>query len=144
MKLAGKVALVTGSGRGLGRAYALHLARLGADVVINDVNLRSAREFDEPLGAETVMAEIEALGRRSLGVEADVSNKDAVDGMFEEILGKFGRIDILVNNAGGNLRHEGSDDSASGAPPERMQFIMDINLNSAIYCCQAASRPTFA
>ena len=141
MKLAGKVALVTGSGRGLGRAYALHLARLGADVVINDVNLNSAREYDEQLAAETVMGEIEAMGRRSLGVEADVSNKDAVDGMFEEIMGKFGRIDILVNNAGGNLRHEGSDDRASSSPPERFQFIMDINLNSAIYCCQAASRP---
>ena len=69
----------------------------GADVVINDVNLSSAREFAEKLNAETVMAEIEAMGRRSLGVEADVSNKDAVDGMFEEILGKFGCIDILVN-----------------------------------------------
>ena len=48
MKLAGKVALVTGAGRGLGRAYALHLAALGADVVINDVNLNSAQEFNEP------------------------------------------------------------------------------------------------
>ena len=141
MKLAGKVALVTGSGRGLGRAYALHLAGLGADVVINDVNLSSAREYDEQLGAESVMAEIEAMGRRSLGIQADVTDKDAVDGMFEEILGKLGRIDILVNNAGGNLRHENSDDSASGAPPERYQYIMDINLTSAILCCQAASRP---
>lgn len=62
MKLAGKVALVTGSGRGLGRAYALHLAQLGADVVINDVNLNSAQEFNEQLNAPTVMAEIEAMG----------------------------------------------------------------------------------
>ncbi|MEZ4729348.1 MAG: SDR family oxidoreductase [Caldilineaceae bacterium] len=140
MKLAGKVALVTGSGRGLGRAYALHLAQLGADVVINDVNLNSAQEFNEQLNAPTVMAEIEAMGRRSLGVQADVTNRDAVDGMFEEIAGAFGRLDILVNNAGGNLRHEGADDAASSSPPERYQYIMDINLTSCILCCQAASR----
>lgn len=141
MKLAGKVALVTGAGRGLGRAYALHLARLGADVVVNDINLNSAQEYDEPLNADTVMGEIEALGRRSLGVEADVTNKDAVDALFEEALGMFGRIDILVNNAGGNLRHESSDDNASTSPPERYQYIMDLNLTSCILCCQAASRP---
>lgn len=140
MKLSGKVALITGSARGLGRAYALHLARLGADVVINDMNLQAAQEFNETLSAPSVMAEIEALGRRSLGIQADVSDKDAVEGMFEEILGHFGRIDILVNNAGGNLRGEGLDDSAANATAERLQFIMDINLNSAIYCCQAASR----
>jgi len=92
------------------------------------------------LNADTVMAEIEALGRRSLGVQADVTNPDAVNGMFEEIAGTFGRLDILVNNAGGNLRHAGADDSASGAPPERYQYIMDINLTSCILCCQAASR----
>lgn len=140
MKLAGKVALVTGAARGLGRAYALHLASLGADVVINDVNLNAAQEFNEQLNAESVMAEIEAMGRRSLGVQADVTNQDAVAGMFEEIAGTFGRLDILVNNAGGNLRHEGADDSASSSPPERYQFIMDINLTSCILCCQAASR----
>lgn len=141
MKLVGKVALVTGSGRGLGRAYALHLARLGADVVINDINLQSAQEFSETLGAESVMAEIAAMGRRSLGIQADVTKADAVNGMFEEILEAFGRLDILVNNAGGNLRHEGADDSASSSPPERFQYIMDINLTSCILCCQAASRP---
>jgi 3-oxoacyl-[acyl-carrier protein] reductase len=140
MKLAGKVALITGAGRGLGRAYALHLARLGADVIVNDIDLSSAREFDEQLGAESVTAEIQALGRRSLGIQADVSNKDAVDAMFEEALGTFGRLDILVNNAGGNLRADGADDSAASSPPERFQFIMDINLTNCILCCQAASR----
>jgi NAD(P)-dependent dehydrogenase (short-subunit alcohol dehydrogenase family) len=141
MKLLGKVAVVTGAGRGLGRAYALHLASLGADVVVNDINLQSAQEFDEKLNAPTVMAEIEALGRRALGFELDVTQKDAVEGMFEEVMGAWGRVDVLVNNAGGNLRHEGSDDSASGAPPERLNYIMDLNLTSCILCCQAASRP---
>jgi 3-oxoacyl-[acyl-carrier protein] reductase len=141
MKLAGKVALVTGAGRGLGRAYALRLASLGAHVVVNDINLQSAQEFDEKLGANTVMDEIAALGRRSMGFEVDVTNQDAVDGMFEELLGAFGHIDILVNNAGGNLRHEESDDGASTSPPERFSYIMDLNLTSCIHCCQAASGP---
>ena len=81
MKLSGKVALVTGSARGLGRAYALRLADLGADVVINDIRLDAFREFDEEIGAETVMAEVEARGVRSLGIEADVTKKNDVDRM---------------------------------------------------------------
>ena len=69
MKLANKVALVTGGARGLGRAYVLHLAKLGADVVINDVDLNAAEEYDEALSAESVAAEVEALGRRALGIQ---------------------------------------------------------------------------
>ena len=138
--LEGKVALVTGGARGLGRAYVLHLARLGADVVINDVNLNAAQEYDEALEAETVMAEVEAMGRRALGVEADVTDKAAVDLMFEQALDTFGRLDILVNNAGGNLRAENVQ-TASGTTPEHYQYIMDINLTGTIFCCQAASHP---
>ena len=103
MKLANKVALVTGGARGLGRAYVLHLAKLGADVVINDVDLNAAQEYDEELTAESVAAEVEALGRRGLGIEADVTDKDAVEAMMQEIIEAFGQIDILVNNAGGML-----------------------------------------
>jgi len=139
-KLEGKVALVTGGARGLGRAYVLHLANLGADVVINDIDLNAAQEYDEPLTAETVMAEVEALGRRALGIEADVTDKTAVDAMIERIIAEFGRLDILVNNAGGNLRSH-NDQSASGTSPEHYHYIMDINLTGTIFCCQAASRP---
>lgn len=140
MKLKGKVALVTGGGRGLGRAYVLHLAQLGADVVVNDIDLNAAAEYNEALTAATVMEEVEALGCRSLGIQADVTNKDAVDAMFEEVLGAFGRIDILVNNAGGALKMP-PNHSAVTADMAHYQYIMDINLTGTIYCCQAASRP---
>ena len=139
MKLKGKVAVVTGGGRGLGRAYVLHLASLGADVVINDINLNAAAEYNESLTADTVMAEVEALGCRALGIEADVADKDAVDGMFEEALGAFGRIDILVNNAGGALKTP-PNNSAATADMDHYQYIMDLNLTGTILCCQAASR----
>ena len=99
-KLSGKVALITGAGRGLGRAYALHLAGLGADIVVNDLVLDSAKEFDEELTAETVMAECEAVGVRSIGIAADVTDRNAVERMFQEVKETFGRLDILVNNAG--------------------------------------------
>ena len=126
-KLTGKVALVTGAGRGLGRAYALHLARLGADVVVNDISLQAHQEFNEELAAESVPAEIEAIGVRALGIEADVTRMDAVQGMIEEIDERFGRLDILVNNAGGAL---------FGNDYER---TLDLNLMGTIHCCQAAA-----
>jgi len=146
LKLAGKVALVTGSGRGLGRAYGLHLAKLGADVVMNDINLESAKEYGEELTAPTVMDEITNLGRRSIGVQGDVTKKDQVDSMFKRILDEFGRLDILVNNAGGNLNRLGSKAGSpttfpSSASMEDHQFIMDVNLTGTILCCQAASTP---
>ena len=140
MKLKGKVALVTGGARGLGRAYVLHLAGLGADVVINDIDLDAAREYDEPLQKETVMAEVEALGCRALGIEADVTDKAAVEAMVDQTLTAFSRLDILVNNAGGNLRSH-NEQSASGTAEAHYRYIMDINLTGTIFCCQAASRP---
>ncbi|MEZ4731013.1 MAG: SDR family oxidoreductase [Caldilineaceae bacterium] len=140
MKLKGKVAVVTGGGRGLGRAYVLHLASLGADVVINDIDLNAAAEYNETLTAATVMEEVEALGCRALGIAADVMDKDAVDGMFEEVMGAFGRIDILVNNAGGALRTPPKH-SAAEADMDHYHYIMDLNLTGTILCCQAASRP---
>lgn len=146
LKLVGKVALVTGAGRGLGRAYALHLARLGADVVINDINLESAKEYGEELTAPTVMEEIRNIGRRSIGVQADVTKKDQVDAMFKRVLDEFERLDILVNNAGGNLNRLGSKAGSpatfpSSASMEDHRFIMDVNFTSTVLCCQAASIP---
>jgi len=146
LKLAGKVALVTGAGRGLGRAYALHLAKLGADIVVNDINLKSAKDYSEELTAPTVMDEIQNIGRKSIGIQADVTKKGQVDAMFQQILDEFGHLDILINNVGGNLNRLGAKAGSpvtypSSAAMKDHQFIMDVNLTSTILCCQDASVP---
>jgi NAD(P)-dependent dehydrogenase (short-subunit alcohol dehydrogenase family) len=139
-KLTGKVAVITGAGRGLGRAYALRLAALGADIVINDLRLDSAKEFDEELTADTVMAECEAMGVRAIGIAADVTVRSEVQRLFDEALQAFGRVDILVNNAGGVLR-PAERGKASTVPEDDWRFIMDVNLTGTVFCCQAAAVP---
>ena len=139
-KLEGKVALVTGAARGLGRAYAMRLARLGADVVINDIDLHSYRQFGEEMTADTVVEEVQNLGRRSLGIECDAASKKEVDGVFRQTLDEFGRIDILVNNAGG-LQVNPETSFASSVPEEDLRREVDRNLMSCIFCCQAAAIP---
>lgn len=139
-KLKGKVALVTGAGRGLGRAYALRLAGLGADVVINDIRLDSAAEFGEELTAESVTAEIEALGGRSLGIECSVADRAAVFAMVDRVVAEFGRLDILICNAGG-LAGEVVESFASSVSEADLRATLDRNLMGTIYCCQAASGP---
>ena len=134
------MALVTGAGRGLGRAYALRLADLGADVVVNDIRLDAHREFDEEIGAETVVQEAADRGVRALGVEADVTDRAQVQAMVERTLSQFGRLDILVNNAGGMLRPI-EDATAALESEEDFRYIMDVNLASTIHCCQFAAVP---
>jgi 3-oxoacyl-[acyl-carrier protein] reductase len=92
MKLSGKVALVTGANSGIGKAVALYLAEEGADVAINYIV--------NPSEAQEVVKEIQALGRKALAVEADVSSSIAVKVMFERTIKEFSTLDILVNNAG--------------------------------------------
>jgi 3-oxoacyl-[acyl-carrier protein] reductase len=157
-KLLGKVALVTGGSRGLGRAYVLRLAQLGADVVINDIDLEAYKEYGEDLEsykeygpqvtATSVMDEVRNLGRRSLGIEADMTRKEEVKDVFKNILDEFGKIDILVNNAGGALRRPGGPQwpepvpmGASEVSEEDFFYQFNINYLSAVLCCQAAAIP---
>ncbi len=136
-KLRGKVAIVTGAGRGLGRAYALRLARLGADLVVADVDLAAAAEFDEALTAPTVMDECRAYGVRATGFEADLAVEANAQALIRHAVAELGSADILVNNAGGMLRPvEHSAPSTMSA--DDLDFILDINLKSTIHCCQAA------
>ena len=140
MKLNGKVALVTGAARGIGRAHALRLAKLGADVIINDINLEAFKEFGEEISAASVVEEVKALGASSIGIEADVGKKDQVETMVEKVLAEFGHIDILINNAGG-LAGETLESFASSVSEEDLNATMDRNLMGTIFCCQAVAEP---
>lgn len=91
MRLDGKVAVVTGSSRGIGRAIALAFAREGANVVVNYVKSRNK--------AEEVVSQIEAMGKRTVAIKADVSSINEVREMVDRCIDEFGRLDILVNNA---------------------------------------------
>jgi 3-oxoacyl-[acyl-carrier protein] reductase len=91
MELEGQVAIVTGGGRGIGRATALELARLGADVVVAEL---------DRVGADRTAAEVKGLGRRAAAVPTDVTSRADLAKMVERTKAEFGRIDVLVNNAG--------------------------------------------
>src|SRR2546421_12471562 len=101
--LTGKMALVTGSSRGLGRHYALHLAQAGAEVIIHDVNESAAAEFGEALSGPAVADEIRALGRRSAFFSADLTDPVQMETLVQQALESFGRLDILINNTGRDI-----------------------------------------
>jgi len=132
-----KVALVTGAGRGIGRAIAVRLAARGADVVVADLDLNSGTEYDEGVPAIPVVDEIESLERRALGFQGDLSRRETAKAMVAAALDKFGRIDVLVNNCGGALTPI-ERSLASVVPDEDIDFIFRLNLLSTIYCCQEA------
>jgi 3-oxoacyl-[acyl-carrier protein] reductase len=122
--LTGRVALVTGGSRGIGAATSIALARAGCDVAVN-FRSRSAE-------AEKVCAEIRALGRRALALQADVSQPDAVKQMVAEITDKLGTVSIVVNNAG-IARPQKIEDITEADWDE----VIDINLKSAFLVTQA-------
>lgn len=138
MKLKGKVALVTGAARGIGRAHALRLARLGADVAINDINLDSYKEFGENITASSVVEEINALGVRAIGIESDVGKKEQAEELIRDVTKELGHIDIMINNAGG-LAGEILESYASSVSFEDLKATLDRNLMGTIFCSQAVS-----
>jgi meso-butanediol dehydrogenase/(S,S)-butanediol dehydrogenase/diacetyl reductase len=121
-----KVALVTGAGRGIGRAIALRLAKDGFNVCVNDVNSQAAN---------AVAKEIEQLGQSSLSVTADVSNREAVFNMVDEVVNKFERLDVLVSNAG-----IAQVKLLTEVTPEDLDRIFKVNVFGVIYCLQAAAK----
>ena len=126
--LAGKVALITGGSRGIGKSIALAFAEAGADVAIC-----SRRIEDGHLGA--VDRAIKDLGRRSLAIQADTSRKADVDRMVERIVAEWGALDILVNNAGILVRSSLLDISE-----EDLDRLLGIDLKAYILCAQAAGK----
>jgi 3-oxoacyl-[acyl-carrier protein] reductase len=141
-KLAGKVALVTGSGRGLGRAYAVHLARLGADVIVHDIDASATAVYGEGKSAEEVVQQIRDLGRRSLFVAADVRDSSQVETAIQEALAAMGRIDILVNNAGGDIAAEGGKPQPNDCleiPERDLRAVMDRNLIATMNVSRAVA-----
>ncbi len=118
----GKIALVTGSSRGIGRAIALELARQGADVVVNYLN--------EEKKALTVVEEIVKIGRKSIAIKADVGKENEVNEMAKHIFSEFDRIDILVNNAGVLIR-PGMWNTISSEDIDR---TIETNLKGTMFC----------
>jgi 3-oxoacyl-[acyl-carrier protein] reductase len=146
--LSGRVALVTGGSRGLGRADALALARAGADVAIADIQIESDQGADaERYGVlaqaaraqgivytESTVEEIRGLGRQALAVKCDVTDRDQVDAAVARTAAGLGPIDILVNNAG-TLDHTAQFHQQS---PELWERDLRVNLTGAFNCAQAA------
>ncbi|MBZ9646898.1 SDR family oxidoreductase [Sphingobium sp. 3R8] len=135
--LAGKCAIVTGGAGGIGRAYGLRLAQLGANVAIIDVDLHVAARWGEKLSADTIDEELRAYGVSALAIQADLSNRLAATAAIDEIGRTFGRIDILVNNAGGAITPIETS-FASQSNDAELASIFGVNFYSMVYCCQAA------
>jgi 3-oxoacyl-[acyl-carrier protein] reductase len=125
MRLAGKVVLVTGSSRGIGREIAMAMAREGADIVINYSRSRDA--------AVATVAEIEKLGRRALAVQASVTERPNVEHLVTCAIDAFGRLDVLVNNAGGFPIKP-----FASVTDEEWDEVMALDLKSVFLCSQVA------
>ena len=126
MRLAGKSAIITGGGRGIGRATALMFAREGADVLVPDLDIA---------GSEATAKEIQALGRKGVPMQMDVTRMAEIQRMVDTAIREFGKIDILVNNAGITLVRDPLQ--LTEADWDR---TLDLNLKAAFFCAQAVAR----
>src|ERR1051325_4756430 len=131
MHLQGKVALVTGAGRGIGKALAVGFAREGADIVAVS---RTSSEVEE------TAAEVKSLGPEAMAIQADVSCVDNVRSMAEQVRSRFGSLDILVNNAALRMNQLGKRDSYyipfTKLTIEDWESAIHVNLNGPFYCIQ--------
>jgi glucose 1-dehydrogenase len=127
MKLQDKVAIVTGAGTGIGQAIALAFAEAGAAVVVDYVGKASV--------SEDTIDKIVAMGKKSLGVDADISLPDDVNDLIEKTVAAFGKLDIFVNNAGIEKKIAFVD-----YPLDEWQKIMAVNLTGPFLCSQAAAK----
>jgi len=127
MKLSGKVALVTGAGRGIGRAIAFALAAEGADIGVNDADLSSA---------EATAKAVKKLGRRAIAIEADVSEADQVEEMVNRVIDELGGIHILVNNAGVFPEVVPTIEQSL----EKWDRTMSVNVRGTYLCCRQVGK----
>jgi NAD(P)-dependent dehydrogenase (short-subunit alcohol dehydrogenase family) len=124
--LSGRVAIVTGTSRGLGQGFARALARAGADLVLTSRNRGSLDAFE---------AEISGVGRRAISLDLDVRNQESIERMVSAAEDKFGHLDILVNNAGCNIRKPALD-----VTWDDWNLILDTNLRGSFFVAQAVAR----
>ena len=124
MRLSGKVALVTGGNRGIGKAISLAFAREGAKVAVAGRNAATCNE---------VVAEIESAGGEAIAIKADVSQETDVAAMVDAAMGRFGHIDILVNNAGVNLPYR----SVTDLTLDEWNWVVGVNLTGPFLCSKA-------
>ena len=128
MSFQGKVAIVTGSAQGIGRAIAEVLASRGANVIISDINGNKAKQTAIEIAKET--------NNKTLGIQVDVSNMDSAVAMIKDVKDEFGKIDILVNNAGVTR-----DNLIMRMSEEEWDTVLKVNLKGAFNCSKAVIRP---
>jgi NAD(P)-dependent dehydrogenase (short-subunit alcohol dehydrogenase family) len=124
--LSGKVAIVTGAGRGLGQTFARALARAGADLVITSRSIDTLKAFQH---------EVESMGRRALSLALDVRSEDSIRRMVSDAAAAYPRLDILVNNAGCNVRKRAVD-----VTWDDWNLILDTNLRGAFFVAQSVAK----
>jgi NAD(P)-dependent dehydrogenase (short-subunit alcohol dehydrogenase family) len=133
--LKGKVAVVTGAGKGLGRAEALELAKQGANVVVNDLGAATDGSGISRGPADEVVAEIKKAGGQAAASYASVGVVDGAESIIKTAIENFGRLDILVNNAGFNR-----DRMIYNTTDEEWDSVIQVNLSGTFYCTRAACR----